>query len=57
LIACALPLKDKFAMNNGGQERIITREANPLIYWGVEVVILFTAIFLCAYGFYRNRKN
>jgi hypothetical protein len=57
LIACTLPLKDKFETNSGGQQRIITRQDIPLIYWGVELMILSIAIFLCAYGFYQNRKK
>jgi hypothetical protein len=57
MAAAILPTQDHLAIDIGGQHRIITRQDNPMIYWGVESEILFVATSLCAYAFYRNRKK
>ena len=57
IIAAILPTKDRFVMNSGGQERVITRKDNPKIYWGVESGILVVAVSLSAYAIFRSRKK
>ena len=57
MIACVLPTKDRFVMTVGSQKRVITRQDNPAVYWGVESGILFVAVSLSAYAFYRSRKR
>ena len=57
MIACVLPTKDRFVMTSGGQQRVITRQDNPAIYWGVEAGVLVVAVSLSAFGIYRSRKK
>ena len=57
MIACILPTKDRFQMTSGGQQRIITRQDNPAIYWGTEVGVLIVAVSLITFGVYRGRKQ
>jgi len=57
MIACVLPTKDRFQMSIGGQQRIITRQDNPAIYWGTEIGVLAVAASLLGFGIYRNRKK
>jgi len=57
MIACVLPTKDRFAMTSGDQQRVITRQDNPAIYWGTEVGVLVVAVSLVAFGIRRSRKK
>ena len=57
MAACVLPTKDKFVINSGGQQRIITRQDNPAIYWGTEIGALVIAVSLFSLGIYRNRNK
>jgi hypothetical protein len=57
MIAAMLPTKDRFEMSSGGQQRVITRQDNPKIYWGVESGILFVAVSLSAYAVFRSRRR
>jgi uncharacterized membrane protein len=57
MIACVLPTKDRFVMNSGGQQRVITRQGNPGIYWGTEAGVLVVAVLLSGFGIYRSRKK
>jgi hypothetical protein len=56
-IAGVLPTKDRWVMTSGLQERVITRQDDPAVYWGVESGILLVAISLLACAFYRIRKG
>jgi len=56
MIACVLPTKDRFVMRSGEQQRVITRQDNPMIYWGTEAGVLTVAISLITFGIYRGRK-
>jgi hypothetical protein len=49
--------QDHFVMTSGGQRRVITRQDNPGIYWGVESGILFVAISLSAFAIYLSRRK
>ncbi|HUD48708.1 MAG TPA: hypothetical protein VMR33_17885 [Candidatus Baltobacteraceae bacterium] len=57
MIAAVLPTKDHFAASIGGRERIITRQDNPLTYWGVDTGLAITAVSLWAFVFYRTRRK
>ena len=57
MIAGILPTKDRFVMDVGGEKRVITRQDNPLVYWGTESGILVVAIAFFGFGFYRARKE
>jgi len=57
MIACVLPTKDRFVMTSGGQQRVITRQDNPAIYWGTEAGVLIVAVSLISFGIYHGRKQ
>jgi hypothetical protein len=57
IIACVLPTKDRFVMTSGGQQRIITRQDNPTIYWSTEAGVMIVAGSLIVFGIYRGRKQ
>jgi hypothetical protein len=57
VIAAMLPTKDRLEMSGGGQQRVITRQNNPKIYWGVESGTVFVAVSLSAYAIFRSRKK
>jgi hypothetical protein len=51
----SLPGKNYFLRDIVKQQRS-AHQNNPIIYWCFGAMILFFAISLCAYSFYRNRK-
>jgi hypothetical protein len=57
MIAYTIPSKDRFVMDNGGHKHIITRQDDPLIYWGTESAVVFVAGSLFAAAIYRGRKK
>jgi uncharacterized membrane protein len=57
MIACVLPTKDRFVMTSGGQQRVITRQDNPTIYWGTEAGVLIVSVSLIAFGIFRGQKQ
>jgi hypothetical protein len=63
VIFCIFLTTGKFEMRSGSIHgrhqilRVISREDNPLIYWGTESVILVVAVLLVASGVYRARKD
>ena len=57
MIACVFPTKDRFYMTINGEVSVITRNEDPLIYWGTESAILLIAVSFSAYGLYRDRKG
>jgi hypothetical protein len=57
IIAYVIPTKDRFVMDNGGHNSIITRQDDPLIYWGAESAVVFVSVSLFAAAIYRGRKK
>jgi len=57
MIAGVIPFKDHFVVNYGGQQHVITSQEYPVLYWGTDFSVLFVAISLAAYGFYRSRDK
>jgi hypothetical protein len=62
VVFCIFLATGKFEMRNGsihsGQIlRVISRQDNPLTYWGIESAILVLAVFLVAAGVYRARRD
>jgi hypothetical protein len=57
MAACIFPTKDHFVIDTGGDKTIITRQDNPLVYWGTESAVLLVAVSFCAAAFYRARKK
>lgn len=56
VIAAILASETQFNINIG-RYRVITRQQNPLIYWGIEAGIVIVAAFLCLCAFWRNPKT
>ncbi|OOG36812.1 hypothetical protein B0E51_17770 [Rhodanobacter sp. C05] len=63
VIFCIFLEVGKFEMRSGSIHgrhqilRVISRQDNPLIYWGTEFAILVVAVLLVALGVYRARKD
>jgi len=57
MTAGILLTQDRFVMTSGGHQRVVTRQDNPGIYWGVESGILLVAISLSAYAIHRSRRK
>ena len=55
-IGAVLLADNRFALNNGGHRRIITRQNDPLIYWRIEAGILFVGLLLVGTSIYFGRK-
>ena len=58
-VACIFTTKDRFTIKSksDGQQRVITRQDDPLIYWGTEFGIVFVAVSLDGCGVYRGGKK
>jgi len=48
--------EDHFVMHYGGNESVITRKGNPLIYWGAESADFLIAFSFFATAIYRGRR-
>ena len=57
LIACVIPTKDKFSADVGGISRVITRQGNPAIYWGMEATAVLVGISLLLVAYRKGRRN
>ena len=45
------------AVHGGRTNKVISRQDNPLTYWGAESSILAAAVLLCVTGAYRARDQ
>lgn len=55
-IGAMLLVDNRFTLNSGGHKRIITRQSDPLTYWGIESGILLVGLSLIAAGIYFSRR-
>jgi len=56
MIAAVFPTKDQFVFTLASQKRVISRQRDPLIYWGTEAAIGFTALAFVAAGVYYRQR-
>jgi hypothetical protein len=57
LVASVFLSSDQFTVTSNGAKRIVTRQHDPVIYWGTEGAIAFIGALLLAGGIYFERKS
>jgi hypothetical protein len=57
LVAAVLPTQDRFTVDLGGRKTVVTRQQEPLAYWGMEAGIVLVSVALIAFGIYRQRHS